>query len=184
MNTNNELRRELLGFIERPNTHGSLQEVLENFPEKLINEKPSGVPYAFWQLLEHIRITQYDMIDFMTNPNYKEMEWPKDYWPADGEKTTVKMWNESISNFQKDMEKMKKIIEEVLKEYEKKGIIPALAYSVIIRETISKALTLRDEEVKKEIEKIRKLEFEEPLVSKRVNKIDKILSKLGLEVLK
>ena len=110
MNTNNELRRELLGFIERPNTHQSLPEVLADFPEKLINEKPSGVPYTFWRLLEHIRITQYDMIDFMTNPNYKEMEWPKDYWPAEGEKATVKMWNEAIANFQKDMEKMKKII--------------------------------------------------------------------------
>jgi uncharacterized damage-inducible protein DinB len=112
MNTNNELRHGLIDFIDRPYTHASLKEVLENFPEKLINEKPSGVPYTFWQLVEHIRISQFDMIDFMTNSNYKEMEWPKDYWPDASLKATVNMWNEAIAQFYRDLDKMKKIIED------------------------------------------------------------------------
>ena len=86
MKNNDLLRNELLNYLEGRHTHASLAEIVKDFPEKLMNEKPAGLPYSFWQMLEHIRISQFDMIDFIRNPNYKELEWPKDYWPADDEK--------------------------------------------------------------------------------------------------
>jgi hypothetical protein len=74
MENNDLLRNELLNYLDKPHTHGALNHVIKDFPEKLMNEKPGGLPYSFWQMLEHIRISQFDMIDFIRNPNYKELE--------------------------------------------------------------------------------------------------------------
>ena len=112
MNNTEQLRKELLGYLEKPHTHGPLSHIVKDFPERLINEKPAGLPYSFWQMLEHIRISQFDMVDFIRNPNYKEMEWPKDYWPADSEKATMKMWNESVKKYNEDVDALRKIIED------------------------------------------------------------------------
>lgn len=106
----NDLQKQIIDFLKRPNTHRSLLEAVEDFPDELINAKPENVPYTFWQLLEHIRISQYDMIDFIQNPNYKEMEWPRDYWPDKDEKATRKMWDESIEKYQKDIETLINIV--------------------------------------------------------------------------
>ena len=58
-----------------------LEPALKDFPTDKINEKPEGSPHTAWQLLEHIRIAQWDILDFSRNANYKEMKWPDDYWP-------------------------------------------------------------------------------------------------------
>jgi uncharacterized damage-inducible protein DinB len=112
MNNDQALRKALIDYLEHPHTHAPFMDAVKNFPEKLMNEKPNNLPYSFWQLLEHIRISQFDMIDFMHNPDYKEMEWPKDYWPTDSQKATAKMWNESVKKYEKDIETLKKIIED------------------------------------------------------------------------
>lgn len=110
MDTENSLRKELLNYLERPHTHGTLTDIVKDFPENLINERPGNLPYSFWQMLEHIRISQFDMVDFIRNPNYKELQWPKDYWPA--EEANPKMWNEAIEKFQNDIDALKKIVED------------------------------------------------------------------------
>ena len=106
-----DLREHLLDYLNNPHTHGSLLDAARDFPQQFINVKPEGLPYSFWGMLEHIRISQFDMIDFMQNSNYKELKWPKDYWPDPSVKATKKMWDESISMFEKDLETLKKIIE-------------------------------------------------------------------------
>ena len=109
---NENLRKELIQYFERPHTHALFANAVKNFPEKLMNEKPPNLPYNFWQMLEHIRISQWDMIDFIRNPDYKEMKWPADYWPGDNEKATAKMWNDAVKKFDKDLADLKKIIED------------------------------------------------------------------------
>jgi uncharacterized damage-inducible protein DinB len=112
MKNDDSLRKELLNYLEKPHTHGTFANIVKDFPEKLINEKPAGLPYSFWQMLEHICISQFDMVNFIRNPNYKEMEWPKDYWPDDKEKATIKMWKECSKKYEEDIEALKKIIED------------------------------------------------------------------------
>lgn len=107
-----EIREAILDYINKPHTHSSLIEAAKGLPEKFINERPGGLPYTFWQMLEHIRISQWDMVDFMVNPGYKEMEWPKEYWPGDNEKATKKMWDESVAKFEKDYENLIKIVKD------------------------------------------------------------------------
>ncbi len=111
MDKNNLLRKELISYLERPHTHALLNDAIKNFPEKLINKKPPNIPYSFWQMLEHIRISQWDMIDFIQNPNYKELQWPKEYWPDENEKATKKMWDDCVKKFENDIITLRKIIE-------------------------------------------------------------------------
>jgi hypothetical protein len=106
------LRKELLDYLDNSHTHISLQDAAKDFPEEFMNVKPDGVPYSFWELLEHIRFSQYDMIDFIRNPDYKEMRWPDDYWPEKGKTASKKMWDESLKKFEDDM----KVLSDLIKD--------------------------------------------------------------------
>jgi hypothetical protein len=70
---------------------------------------PNG-NYTPWHLLEHIRITQWDILEFITNPNYKEISWPDDYWPKKNKKVTKKEWENTINQYQKDNQMLQKIV--------------------------------------------------------------------------
>ena len=63
------LRAELVGFLRTEGAHQSLADTVKNFPVKDINRRPPHVPYTFWHLLEHIRIAQWDILDFIRNPD-------------------------------------------------------------------------------------------------------------------
>ncbi len=112
MKNTNSLREHLLKYLGHPHTHMAFADAVKNFPERLINEKPAGLPYSFWQLLEHMRISQLDMIDFIQTADYKVLEWPKDYWPGDDQKANAAMWNDSVKKYIDDVETLKKIIND------------------------------------------------------------------------
>ncbi len=108
------LRTELINYLNSSFTHISIYDAVKGLPENLINSKPINVPYSFWQLLEHIRISQFDMIDFIRNPGYKELEWPKDYWPSSDKIATKEMWDGSISQIKRDLNTLENIINNPL----------------------------------------------------------------------
>jgi len=132
MKTELILRDALINYLNNPHTHASLIEAVKNLPEKYYNEKPAGLAYSFWDQLEHIRISQWDMLDFMLNPNYKEMSWPKDYWPV--EKATKQKWDESLRKFEEDYENLKTIIQDSTTDFFKK--IPHGSGQTIFREVL------------------------------------------------
>lgn len=83
--------------------HASLETAVRAFPSDLRGRRPAGFPHSGWELLEHIRITQRDLLDFLQNPEYEEkLEWPKDYWPASMAPSGDKEWNGSVSGWKKD----------------------------------------------------------------------------------
>ena len=86
------LREQLATFLQGDQAHMSLADAVKGFPVKDMNVKPRNVPYTFWHLLEHIRIAQWDIVDFVKNPDYKELRFPQDYWPAPKAKATRKDW--------------------------------------------------------------------------------------------
>ncbi len=96
------VRDEALFLLRRGNAHMSLDEAVADFPLARINERPPHVPYSSWQLLEHLRITQRDIIDFIRDPNYREMTWPDDYWPAPDATTDAAGWARTIAEFHAD----------------------------------------------------------------------------------
>ena len=110
MNDDKTLRTELINYLNGSFTHASIFDAVKGLPENLFNSKPENVPYSFWQLLEHIRIAQYDMVDFIRNPEYRELKWPKDYWPSPDIKATKIMWDNSISQIKSDLKSLENII--------------------------------------------------------------------------
>ncbi len=73
------VRDEAIFLLQRGNAHMSLDEAVADFPMALINERPPRVPYSLWHLLEHLRLTQRDILDFIRDPEYQERQWPDDY---------------------------------------------------------------------------------------------------------
>lgn len=112
MNDQNQVREGLLNYLENSHTHIPLVGAVKDFPERLINEKPAGVPYTFWAVLEHIRITQRDMIDFIKVEGYQELDWPKDYWPKPKQKADIRIWMHTIQEYENDLETLKNIIKD------------------------------------------------------------------------
>jgi len=75
-------RAELAAALAGKGAHVDFDGAIKNFPPDLRGVKPEKVPHTGWQLLEHIRISQADILDFCVNPKYKELKWPEEYWPA------------------------------------------------------------------------------------------------------
>ena len=89
MKTDKALRNLLVTFLEGQ-AHLTLADAVKGFPVKDMNLRPRNVPYTLWHLLEHIRIAQRDIVDFCRNPDYEELRFPQDYWPAKNAKATPK----------------------------------------------------------------------------------------------
>jgi len=90
--------------------HLDLETALKDFPVELRGAKPSGAPYSAWQLLEHMRIAQEDILDFSRNPNYKEKKWPDDYWPANAAPPNDHAWAKSIQQFDADLHQLQELV--------------------------------------------------------------------------
>jgi hypothetical protein len=109
-NQGDPIRKEFNVYLKDDFTHISLENAAKGFPVKFINAIIPGVPYTPWALLEHIRLTQKDMLDFIGNPKYKVREWPKGYWPAPSKKATASDWKKTLDLYRKDSKDFQKII--------------------------------------------------------------------------
>ena len=105
-----DMREHLLELLQGESAHISLESVLNDFPLEHINTRPTGPPHTAWQLLEHIRIAQWDILDFCRNANYQEMKWPDDYWPT-GE-GTVEAWQGSVKQLFDDVQAMRDLVSD------------------------------------------------------------------------
>lgn len=101
------LVKELLALLKGGNAHASLDKAVEDFPEDLRGTAPHGLPYSAWQLLEHLRLAQRDILEFSSPPpgGYKSLEWPKDYWPTSLAPPNAESWDESFAAIQADQKR-------------------------------------------------------------------------------
>src|SRR5579871_2124998 len=104
------LRKHLAEMLRMKGAHLNLEEALADFPADKRGAKPAGAPHTAWQLLEHMRIAQEDILDFSRNPKYKEKKWPEDYWPATEAPPTEEAWDQSIQQFHKDLQEMQELV--------------------------------------------------------------------------
>jgi hypothetical protein len=110
LNSDENLRQHILNLLSAESAYAPFGEIVKDFPEEKINTVFPHGNYTFWHLLEHLRLTQFDILDFMVNPGYVEPKWPDDYWPA-AEKRVVKSdWNKSVKMFEKDMQDIKNLL--------------------------------------------------------------------------
>ena len=104
------IREQLTRMLTVRQAHMSFEDAIKNFPEEHINTKPDNLEYSFWHLLEHLRITQLDILDYIRNPNYQMPGWPKGYWPAPDASTDLAGWNQTIADFKADLDALVAII--------------------------------------------------------------------------
>lgn len=112
MNHDDALRKQVAKLLDWKQAHMNLDEAVEGIPAKLRGVQPQGLPYSLWQLLEHMRLSQLDILDFCRNPDYKESRWPEDYWPVAAEPPSEDAWGKSIDGFRSDLEALKKLTED------------------------------------------------------------------------
>jgi hypothetical protein len=104
------LRKHLADVLRMKGAHVDLTSAVTDFPVALRGVKPHGAPHSAWQLLEHMRLAQEDILDFSRNPHYKEKKFPDDYWPAAEAPPSEEAWQKSIERFQKDLKEMQELI--------------------------------------------------------------------------
>lgn len=107
MDKDKALREHLFELLDGESAHISLERVLRDFPIENINRR-IGDSHTAWQLLEHIRLAQWDILDFSTNADYKEMTFPDDYWPRD--EGTAKSWRKSVEQTLADLQTMRDLV--------------------------------------------------------------------------
>ena len=97
------LIEELILLLQKGNAHVSFNDAVKNIPFEDLGKKPGDLPYSIWQVTEHIRITQKDILDFSANKNYKELNWPDEYWPKNAVPENEQDWENSIKTINKDL---------------------------------------------------------------------------------
>jgi hypothetical protein len=96
------IREHLVQLLTESHAHMTFEEAVKDFPPEQMNTViPNGV-YTAWHLLEHLRLSQWDILDFIRNPNYQEGNWPEDYWPPRDRKASREDWDRTIAGFQAD----------------------------------------------------------------------------------
>ncbi len=128
------LRDQLVGLLRGGDAHMPFAAAVADFPDALINARPPNVDYTFWHLLEHLRITQADILDYVTNADYDEREWPTEYWPAREARATKADWDESVAAFQRDLDALVTLVAD--EGTDLFGAVPSNSGHTILREAL------------------------------------------------
>ena len=110
MADSNALRKHLLYLLGGGGAHVDFDSVIAGWPAKLRGSKPKGLPHTAWQLLEHMRIAQWDILEFSRNPKYVSPEWPAGYWPPTDAPPSSAAWSKSVSTFRADLKAMMSLV--------------------------------------------------------------------------
>jgi hypothetical protein len=105
-----QLRQHVLYMLKGGGAHIKFEEVVADFPAKLRGEKAPGLPHTGWQLLEHMRIAQWDIVEFSRSRRHKSPEFPEGYWPRTQAPADGEAWNNSIKSFKKDLKNMQEMV--------------------------------------------------------------------------
>lgn len=95
---------ELIVQLRAGDAHMTFLEAVDGFPLDCINVRPPNVDYTFWQLLEHVRFCQIDMLDYLRNPSYRAVVFPDDYWPGGSTTASEQQWSASVHAFTADLD--------------------------------------------------------------------------------
>ncbi len=106
------LRKHVLYLLRGGGAHLSFDQAVANFPPKLRGAKVPGAPYTAWQLLEHLRICQWDILEFSRNPKYVCAKFPDGYWPKTVAPPSATAWDKSVRHFRADLAALQKLVSD------------------------------------------------------------------------
>jgi hypothetical protein len=110
MDHTNSLRSELDRLLSGQGAHADFDAAVEGFPSELRGVKPDGAAHSPWQVLEHLRLAQWDMLEFSRDPKHISPEWPDGYWPREAEPENSAAWEHSVDAFQRDLKGMRDLV--------------------------------------------------------------------------
>ncbi len=105
-NRDASLREHLVELLTGGHAHATFDKSVKNLPVALRGKRPKGAEHSPWEVLEHLRIAQWDILDFSRNPNYQHLPWPQGYWPATPVPPGAKAWDKSVRAFRRDLKAM------------------------------------------------------------------------------
>lgn len=113
MTPDRQLRDHLLYLLRGGGAHISFDEFIAAFPIDLINRRIEGVPYTPWQVLEHMRLAQWDILEFSRDASHVSPKFPAGYWPSRGAVADTEQWNETVRNFKSDLQALVDLVDDL-----------------------------------------------------------------------
>ena len=104
------VREHVLKLLEGGQAHATFEAAVKALPAALRGKRPKGAEHSPWEILEHIRLAQRDILEFSTDPKYVAPQWPDDYWPKSKTPPNDKAWAKSVRAFHADLEAMRKLV--------------------------------------------------------------------------
>jgi len=105
-----DLRQHLIYLLQGGGAHVKFEDVIADFPADLRGQKAANLPHSAWMLLEHMRIAQWDILEFSRNRKHKSPDWPGGYWPPGDAPSGTAQWNTSIKQFRADLKAMQDLV--------------------------------------------------------------------------
>ena len=110
MDQDKQLRQQLVKVMDWNEAHADFSAAISDLPADLRGRVPDGLPYSAWQLLEHIRIALWDILEFSRDARHKSPKWPEGYWPKATAPSNEKAWDESVAAVREHLDAMRKLI--------------------------------------------------------------------------
>jgi DinB superfamily len=104
------LRKHLVYLLRGGGAHIDFDSAIAGLPAKLRGAKPSRVPHTAWRLLEHMRIAQWDILEFSRNPRHVSPDFPTGYWPTGDAPPDAAAWANSVKSFRRDLKEMQSLV--------------------------------------------------------------------------
>jgi len=106
------LREHVVYLLDGGGAHAKFDEVVADIPSKLLGHRPAGLPHSLWMLLEHLRIAQWDILEFGRNSKHVSPKWPEGYWPKTEAPSTAAVWNAGVKKFRLDLKAMQDLVKD------------------------------------------------------------------------
>jgi hypothetical protein len=109
---NAALRQHVVEVLQGGHAHATFDAAVKNMPAALRGKRPKGAEHSSWEILEHLRIAQWDILEFSRNPKHKSPDWPAGYWPSTQAPPDENAWDKSVRAFRKDLKAMCDLIRD------------------------------------------------------------------------
>ncbi len=106
------LREHLVSLLRAKNAHVMFDDVIKDFPLEARGVKPQGLPYTAWRIVEHLRIAQWDILEFSRDANHVSPDFPGGYWPDSDSPPDDAAWDRSVGAFRRDLQEMENLVRD------------------------------------------------------------------------
>jgi len=110
MSDDKPLRDHLVALLQGGHAHATFDGAVADLAPELRGARPAGAPHSPWQLLEHLRLAQWDILEFSRDPKHVSPKWPEGYWPEEPAPPDAKAWDASVAAFHRDLKEMEKLV--------------------------------------------------------------------------